>query len=120
MVIPRGVTVTVVFYSAGWSTKAVIVFFLVGDTVRVSSVETRWSFEFGKFEVVLTCIVRCGKCMRSSVVSMNIILFLIKCKPMIGAVSSFITTKCLAKMLSPISKLSVAVDDGFSNCPFAT
>ena len=45
---------------------------------------------------------------------------LIKCNPIIGPVNFFITTKCLAKELSPISNFSVAVDNGFSNWPLAT
>ena len=68
----------------------------------------------------LTCIVKWGKCIRPCVVSMTTLLFLIKCNPIIGPVSFFITTKCSAKELSPISTFSLAVDIGFSNWPFAT
>ena len=71
-------------------------------------------------EAVLACIVKCGKCMRPCVVSMTTLLFLIKCNPIIGPVSFFITTKCSAKELSPISNITVAVDTGFSNWPLAT
>ena len=73
-------------------------------------------------EAVLTCIVNWGKCMRPCVVSMATLLFLIKCNPIIGPVNFFITTKCSAKVLSPISNLSVAVANGFSiaNWPLAT
>ena len=71
-------------------------------------------------EAVLTCIVKWRKCMRPCVVSMTTLLFLIKCNPIIGPVNFFITTKCSAKVLSPTSILSVAVDNGFSNWPLAT
>ena len=53
--------------------------------------------------------------MMSCVVSMTTLLFLIKCNPMIGTVSFFITTKFSAKTLSPISNLTVAVSNGFLN-----
>ena len=69
---------------------------------------------------VLTCMVKWGKCMMPCVVPMTTLLFLIKCNPIIGPVNFFITTKCSAKELSPISNFSVAVDTGFSNWPLAT
>ena len=71
-------------------------------------------------EAVFTCIVKWGKCMRPCVVSMTTLLFLIKCNPIMGPVNFFITTKCSAKELSPISNFNVAVDNGFSNWPLAT
>ena len=37
-----------------------------------------------------------------------------------GPVKFFITTKCSANVSTPMSNLSVAVDIGFSNWPFAT
>ena len=52
-------------------------------------------------------------------VSMTTILCLVRCNPIIGPVRIFITTKCLSKVLSPTSNLSVAVVNGFSNWPFA-
>ena len=67
----------------------------------------------------LTCIVKCGKSKRPCVLSMNTLLFLIKCNPMIGPVNFFITTKCSANMLSPLSNLVVVVTNGFYNWPFA-
>ena len=53
-------------------------------------------------------------------VSMTTLLCFIKCNPIIGPVRFSITTKCSAKMRSPMSYLSVAVAIGFSNWPFAT
>ena len=58
--------------------------------------------------------------MRLCVVSVTILLILIKCNPIMGTVNFFITTKCSAKELSPISIFRVAVDNGFSNWPLAT
>ena len=52
--------------------------------------------------------------------SMTTLFFLIKCNPIIGPVNFFITTKCSANELSPISNFSVAVNKGFSNWPLAT
>ena len=116
----NGVTVPVVFHFDGWSTKAVIVFVVVGGMVKASSVMTGCGFVVVSFEAVLICIVKCGKCMKPCVVSMTTLLFLIKCNPIIGAVHFFITTRCSAKVLSPISNLSVAVAKVFSNWPLAT
>ena len=116
----NGVTVPVVFHFDGCSTKAVIFFVVVGGMVRDSSVMTVCGLVVVSLEAVLTCIVKWGKCIRPCVVSMTTLLFLIKCNPIIGPVSFFITTKCSAKDLSPISNFSVAVDIGFSNWPFAT
>ena len=116
----KGVTVAVVFHFDGWSMKAVIVFVLVVGMFRASSVMTGCVLVVVSLEAVLTCIVRCGKCMSPCVVSMTTLLFLIKCNPIIGPVTFFITTKCSAKGLSPISNFSVAVDHGFSNWPLAT
>ena len=39
-----GVTVNVVFPSLAWSTKAVIVFIVLGGIVKASSVTTAWSY----------------------------------------------------------------------------
>ena len=116
----NGVIVPVVFYFDGWSLKAVIVFVVVGGMVRVSSVMTGCGFVVFSREAVSTCIIKWGKCMRPCVVSMTTQLFLIKCKPIFGPVNFFITTKCSANELSPISNFNVAVDSGFSNWPFAT
>ena len=116
----NGVTVPVVFHFDGWSMKAVIVLVVAGGMVRSSSMMTGWGLVVFSLEAVLTCIVKWGKCMRPCVVSMTTLLFLIKCSPIIGPVSFFITTKCSAKELSPISNFSVAVDTGFSNWPLAT
>ena len=68
---PNGVTVPVVLQFDGWSTKAVIIFVVIGVTVRASSVMTGCSFVAVSLEAVLTCIVKCGKCMRPCVVSMT-------------------------------------------------
>ena len=95
-------------------------FFVIGGMVRASSVMTGCGFVVVSLEAVLTCIVKWGKCMSPCVVSMITLLFLIKCNSIIGPVNFFITTKCLANELSPISNLSVAVDNGFSNWPWAT
>ena len=97
-----------------------MVFVVVGGMVRASSMMTGCGLVGISLEAVLTCIVKCGKCMRPCVVSMTTLLFLIKCNPIIGPVNFFTTTKCSAKMLSPISIFSVAVDNGFSNWPLAT
>ena len=99
--------------------KAVIVFVVVGGMVRASSVMTGSGFVVVSLEVVLTCIVKWGKCMSPCVVSMTTLLFLIECNPIIGPVNFFITTKCSANDLSPISKLRVVVDNGISNWPLA-
>ena len=48
------------------------------------------------------------------------LLFPIKCNPITGLVIFFMTTKCSANDLSPISNFSVAVCNGFSNWPMAT
>ena len=100
--------------------KAVIVFVVIGGMVRASSVMTGCGLVVVSLEAVLTCIVKWGKCMSPCVVSMTTLLFLIKCNPNIGPVNFFITTKYLANELSPISNLSVAVDNGFSSWPLAT
>ena len=117
---PNGVTVPFVFHSDAWSTKVVIVFVVLVGIVRASSVMTGWGFAVLSLEAVLTCIVKCGKCMRPCVVSMTTLLFLKKCNPNIGSVSFLITTKCFAKILSRISNLGVTAANGFSNWPFAT
>ena len=116
----NGVTVPVVFHFDGWSMKAVIVLVVVGGMVRASSVMTGCGFVVVSLEAVLTCIVKWGKCMSPCVVSMTTLLFLIKCNPFIGPVNFYITTKCSARELSPISNFGVAVDNGFSNWPLAT
>ena len=115
-----GVTVTVVLHSDGWSTKAVIVFVVLGGFVRISSVRTDWGFALFSVVELLTCLVKCGKFMRPSVVSMTTLLCLKKCQPSIGPLKFFNTTKCSAKVSSPISDLSVVVGNGFSDWPFAT
>ena len=116
----NGVTVPVVFHFDGWSIKAVIVFVVVGGTVKASSVMTGCGLAVVLLEVVLTCIVEWGKCMSPCVVSMTILLFLINCNPIIGPVNFCITTKCSANESSPFSNLRVAVDNGLSNWPLAT
>ena len=100
--------------------KAVIVFVVVGGKVRASSVMIGCVFVVASLEAVLTCIVKWGKRMRPCVVSMTTLLFLVKCKPNIGPGIFFVTTKCFAKVLSPISNFSVAVDDDFSKWSLAT
>ena len=116
----NGVTVPVVFHFDGWSMKAVIVSVVVGGMVRASSVMTGCGLLVVSIEVVLTCIVKWGKCMKPYVVSMTTLLFLTKCNPIICHVNFFLTTKCSTKVLSPIPNFSVAVDNGFSNWPLAT
>ena len=116
----KSVTVPVVFHFDGWSTKAVIVFVVVGGIVWASIVMTCCGFVVVSLEAIFTCIVKCGKYMRPCVVSMTTLLFFIKSNPIIGPVNLFITTKCSAKVLSPISNLYVAVANGFSNWPLAT
>ena len=103
----NGVTVPVVFHFDGWSTKAAVVFVVVGGIVKASSVMSGCGFEVVSLEAVLTCSVKCRKCLRPCVVSMTTLLFLMKCNPIIGPVNFFITTKCSAKVLSPVSNLSV-------------
>ena len=95
-------------------------FVVAGVMVRSSSMMTGCGLVVVSLEAVLTCMIKWGKYMRPCVVSMTTLLFLIKCNPNIGPVSFFITTKCSAKVLSPISNFSVAVDNGFSNWPLAT
>ena len=109
----NGVRVPVVFHFDGWSMKAATVFVVVGGTVRASSVMTGLGFLVVSLEVVLTCIIKWGKCMRPCVVSMTTLLFFRKCNPMIGPVNFFITTMCSVKVLSPFSNFSAAVDNGF-------
>ena len=58
--------------------------------------------------------------MSRCVVSMTTLLCLMKCNPIMSPVKFFITTKCYAKISSPLSNLSVAVAIGFSNWSFAT
>ena len=98
----------------------VIVFVVVGGIIRTSSVMTGCDFVVVSLEGVLTCIVKFGKNLRPCVVAMTTILFLIICNPNNGPVNYLITTKCSAKMLSPISYLSVAVANDFSNFRLAT
>ena len=81
---------------------------------------TGCGFVVVSLEAVLTCIVKCGKCRRLCVVSMTTLEFFIKCNPIIGPVNLLITTKCSGKILYPISNLSVAVANGFSNWALAT
>ena len=116
----NGVTVPVVLHFDGWSTEAVIVYVVVGGIIRASSVMTGWGFANVSLEAVLTCIVKCGKFMRPSAVSMTTLLFLMRCSSKEGPIIFIITTKCSAKLLSPISKLSMAVADGFCKWRFAT
>ena len=61
-----------------------------------------------------------GNCRRLCVVSMTRLLCLMKCKTIIGPVKFFNRTKCSAKVLSPMSKLRVAVANGCSIWPFVT
>ena len=115
-----GVTVPVVFHSDTWSTNVVIVFVVICGIVILSWMRTAWGVAFVWLNALLTCIVKCGKWMRPWVVSMTTLLCLMKCRPIIGFVRFFITTKCSAKMWSLMSNLSVAVAVGFSNWPFTT
>ena len=94
--------------------KAVIVFVVLGGIVRASYVKTTWGFA-RLFEVLLTCIVGCEECLRPCIVSMTTLLILIKCNPIIGPLSFFITTKCSAILLSPMSNLSLVITNRFSN-----
>ena len=110
-----GVTVPVVFHYEGWLTEAVIVFAVLGGIVKASSVRAVWGLAVVSLERVLTCIFKCGNCMRPCVVSMTTLLFLINCNPMIGPVNFFITTKRWKNVLSPISNVGVVVANGFLN-----
>ena len=116
----NGVRVPVVFHFDRGSTKAVIVLVVVGGMVRAPSVMTGCGLVVVSLEAVLTCIVKCGKCMMPCVVSMTTLLFLIKCNPNFGPVNFFVTMKCSTDVFSPTSKFSVVVDSGFSNWPLAT
>ena len=78
-------------------------FVVAGIIVRASSVMTDWGVVVVSLEAVLTCIVKCGNCMRPCRVSMTTLLFLIKCNPTFGLVNLFNTPKRSAKILSPIS-----------------
>ena len=80
------------------------------------------SLGFGIFSLhaVLTCIVKCGKCLKPCVVSMTTLSFLMKFIPTNDSVNFFNTTNCSAKMLSPIQELSLVVANGFPNWPFVT
>ena len=115
-----GVTVPVVIHSDEWSTNAVIVFVVICGIVRLSWMKTAWDLALAWLDALLTCIVKCGKYMRPCVVSVTTLLCFMKCKPKIGPVRFFITTKCSANMWSPMSNLSVAVAVGFYNWPFST
>ena len=95
----NGVTVPVVFHFDGWSMKAVIVLVVAGGMVRSSSKMIGCGLVVVSLEAALTCLVKWGKCMRPCVVSITTLLFLIKCNPIFGPVSFFITTKCSAKEL---------------------
>ena len=116
----NSVTVPVLFHFDGWPTKVVINFVVVAGMVRASSVMTGCGFVVVSHEVVLTCIVKCWKCMVPCVVSVTTLLFLIKCHPIFGPINFFITTKSSAKVLPPVSNLIVAVAKSFSNWPLAT
>ena len=110
------VTFPVVLHFDGWSTKAVIVF-VVGGSVRASTVITGWGFVVVSLEYVLACIVKCGNCMRPYVVLMTTLLFLIKCHAIVGPVIFSIKTKSSVNILCPLSNLNVAVANGFPNWP---
>ena len=93
----NGVTVTVVLHSEIRSTKFAVVCFVLGCIVRASKMTTVWCFLVLSASV-LKCVVTCGKCMRSCVVSMTTLLFFRKSKPMIGPISVFISMKCSTKV----------------------
>ena len=116
MIFSSHVTAKVVLHSVGWSTKTVIVFVILGGFVRVSSLRTGWGLAFGSYDSILTCILWCGNCMRSCVVSMITMLFLIECQLMKDPNSFFIMTKWSAN----ISNLAVAVANFCSNWPYAS
>ena len=115
-----GVTVLVVFHSDESSTKAVIVFVVLGDFVRMSPVRADSGLAVLSLEAVLTSISKSWNWIRPCVVSLTTLFYLMKCSAMIGPVKSFILTKSLAKVKSPTSSLSVADSNDFSNCPFVT
>ena len=115
-----GVTVPVVFHSDGGSTEAVIDSVILCGIVSELAVMTGWGFASVSLEADLTCILKCGKCMRPSVVSMTTLLFLIKCHTVVGPLNFFTTTNCLAITMSPIRILGVTVANGFSKWPFDT
>ena len=94
-----------------------IVFVVIVGIVRASSVMTGCVFMVVSLQSDLTCIFKCGKCLRPCVVSKTTLLLLMKCNPILGLVTLLITTKSTAKVLSPILNLNVAVANGFSNWP---
>ena len=115
-----GVTVPVLFHFDKWSTKVVIVFVVICGIVILSWMRTTWGLVLVWLNALLTCIVKCRKWMRPCVVSVTTLLCLMKCNPVIGPVRFFSTTKCSAKMWSPMSNINVVLAVGFSNSPFAT
>ena len=108
-------TVAAVLHSVALSTKAENSFIVLGDIISGSSVGTYWGSTFVLLEAFLTYIIKFGKGVRPCIVSMNTMLFLKKCKIVIGFVNFFITTKCSTSVLSPVSNLSLAAANGFSN-----
>ena len=117
---PTGIIVLVVCHSDGWSTNAVIVFVVFGGTVVLSWTRTAWGLALVPVAAVLACFIMCGKWMRPCVSSMTTLLCLMKCNPLMGRVKFLIRTKCSARVLSLLLNLSVAVDIGFLNWPFAS
>ena len=69
--------------------------------LRASSVGTCWALANVSREAVLTCIVKCGNCVRPCVVSIPTLLFFMKCNPIIGPASFFFTMNCSTNVLSP-------------------
>ena len=81
---------------------------------------TVWGLSLVPLESLLTCIVGWKKWNRPCLVTMNTLLWLVKCTPRMIQVKIFFTIKCSAKMCSAISNLSKFLDNAFSYWPFAT
>ena len=115
-----GLAVPVVCNFNRWSKYAVIVFVVLGGTVTLSWIRTGWGLALVLLAAFLACIAKCGNWTRPSVVSMTTLLFFMKRNPKMGTVIFFITAKCTAKKLSPLSKLNVIVAIGYSKWTFAS
>ena len=66
-----GTKIIIVFHFDWWSTQAVLVFVVIDDIVRVSSVRKNWGLAHVSFAALLICIVKWWRKMRPCVVSMT-------------------------------------------------
>ena len=85
----------------------------------VKSNSLRFS-SFFSLAALFTWFVKCERWTRPCLVSKNTLLFVMKCKLMIGPVNFFITTKFSTNKWYRITCMSVIVVNGFSTWPFAT